>query len=395
MGDGMVRSCCRTGSLQPLVPRRQLAYQSIRVRARGVGGEMFFLGRGPPVPEHRKRRPVPPPAPLPRRCGAELHPPQSCEIRAQRTAPRPHPFDQHHRRGFQSAWRAEVPSGPVVRRIARARRATAARSPARAAGPPRRTVPRAWPDRPAAVRARHRARPRGGTRGCSCPILHGRRRRSAGPVRRTAPGCSAGRRGARGRSCGPAYEPVGSNRRSRQWTRPILVRRHTAIRWPDPAATRNSWRTVVHPQPHSAYDRGFAHEPTDLTQNCADRRARGGNRRRNGVVRRLRSRRDPGRRPARRGCGSRFLVDNHSWSTYTDWRSGCGAGTRAVAGRRPGLVIDKPRGVPTTPIRTPGTPPPGSTRPGPRPGTGPRSRRPRSSRPGTRTPRQAPGSRSS
>ncbi|MER5360296.1 peptidase C39 family protein [Streptomyces sp. NPDC002785] len=32
-------------------------------------------------------------------------------------------------------------------------------------------------------------------------------------------------------------------------------------------------------------------------------------------------------------------VDNHSWHTYTDWRSGSGAGTRAVAGRRPGLVI--------------------------------------------------------
>lgn len=37
-------------------------------------------------------------------------------------------------------------------------------------------------------------------------------------------------------------------------------------------------------------------------------------------------------------------MDNHSWSTYTDWRSGCGDGTRAVAGRRPGLVIGAPRG---------------------------------------------------
>ncbi|MFE7354595.1 peptidase C39 family protein [Streptomyces sp. NPDC057543] len=38
------------------------------------------------------------------------------------------------------------------------------------------------------------------------------------------------------------------------------------------------------------------------------------------------------------------LVDNHSWHTYTDWRSGSGAGTRAVAGRRPGLVIGHAEG---------------------------------------------------
>ncbi|MFJ4858737.1 peptidase C39 family protein [Streptomyces sp. NPDC088730] len=37
-------------------------------------------------------------------------------------------------------------------------------------------------------------------------------------------------------------------------------------------------------------------------------------------------------------------VDNHSWSTYTDWRCGSGAGTRAVAGRRAGLVIGHPLG---------------------------------------------------
>lgn len=39
------------------------------------------------------------------------------------------------------------------------------------------------------------------------------------------------------------------------------------------------------------------------------------------------------------------LVDNRSWHTYTDWRSGCGAGTRAVAGRRHGLVIGHAMGV--------------------------------------------------
>ncbi|MFE2023332.1 peptidase C39 family protein [Streptomyces sp. NPDC059499] len=39
------------------------------------------------------------------------------------------------------------------------------------------------------------------------------------------------------------------------------------------------------------------------------------------------------------------LVDNHFWSTYTDWRFGTSAGTRAVAGRRPGLVISTPAGT--------------------------------------------------
>ncbi|MFC8227825.1 peptidase C39 family protein [Streptomyces sp. NPDC057287] len=38
------------------------------------------------------------------------------------------------------------------------------------------------------------------------------------------------------------------------------------------------------------------------------------------------------------------LVDNRFWTTYTDWRFGSSAGTRAVAGRRPGLVISAPAG---------------------------------------------------
>ncbi|MER7517415.1 peptidase C39 family protein [Streptomyces sp. NPDC126499] len=38
------------------------------------------------------------------------------------------------------------------------------------------------------------------------------------------------------------------------------------------------------------------------------------------------------------------LVDNRFWNTYTDWRCGTAAGTRAVAGHRPGLVIDTPAG---------------------------------------------------
>lgn len=39
------------------------------------------------------------------------------------------------------------------------------------------------------------------------------------------------------------------------------------------------------------------------------------------------------------------LVDNRFWNTYTDWRFGTSAGTRAVAGRRPGLVISTPAGT--------------------------------------------------
>ncbi|MFI8888328.1 MULTISPECIES: peptidase C39 family protein [unclassified Streptomyces] len=37
-------------------------------------------------------------------------------------------------------------------------------------------------------------------------------------------------------------------------------------------------------------------------------------------------------------------VDNHAWHTYTDWRAGSGAGTRVVAGLRPGLVIGHAEG---------------------------------------------------
>ncbi|GGV95511.1 membrane protein [Streptomyces gelaticus] len=37
-------------------------------------------------------------------------------------------------------------------------------------------------------------------------------------------------------------------------------------------------------------------------------------------------------------------MDNSSWHTYTDWRAGSGAGTRVVAGRRPGLVIGHAEG---------------------------------------------------
>ncbi|MFP1628169.1 peptidase C39 family protein [Streptomyces sp. 5K101] len=36
------------------------------------------------------------------------------------------------------------------------------------------------------------------------------------------------------------------------------------------------------------------------------------------------------------------LVDNRFWSTYTDWRCGDRAGTAAVSGRRPGVVISTP-----------------------------------------------------
>ncbi|QDY75819.1 peptidase C39 family protein [Streptomyces qinzhouensis] len=39
------------------------------------------------------------------------------------------------------------------------------------------------------------------------------------------------------------------------------------------------------------------------------------------------------------------LVDNRFWSSYTDWRCGDADGTRAVAGRRPGVVIGRAAGV--------------------------------------------------
>ncbi|MFC8534364.1 peptidase C39 family protein [Streptomyces sp. NPDC057249] len=46
----------------------------------------------------------------------------------------------------------------------------------------------------------------------------------------------------------------------------------------------------------------------------------------------------------RRGRPAPPSVDNHAWTTYTDWRCGDPAGTRAVAGRRAGLVIAHPLG---------------------------------------------------
>ncbi|UYQ61036.1 peptidase C39 family protein [Streptomyces peucetius] len=48
--------------------------------------------------------------------------------------------------------------------------------------------------------------------------------------------------------------------------------------------------------------------------------------------------------PARRRQ-SGTMVDNRFWSTYTDWRCGDRAGTKAVAGRRPGVVIAEPAGT--------------------------------------------------
>jgi hypothetical protein len=39
------------------------------------------------------------------------------------------------------------------------------------------------------------------------------------------------------------------------------------------------------------------------------------------------------------------LVDNRFWSSYTDWRCGDRAGTKAVAGSRPGVVIAQPVGT--------------------------------------------------
>ncbi|AEW97753.1 MULTISPECIES: peptidase C39 family protein [Streptomycetaceae] len=53
-------------------------------------------------------------------------------------------------------------------------------------------------------------------------------------------------------------------------------------------------------------------------------------------------------RPARSAtppdAGAAF-VDHHSWASYPDWRRGTADGTRAVAGRRPGIVIGRPAGT--------------------------------------------------
>ncbi|MDQ1011984.1 hypothetical protein QFZ82_006469 [Streptomyces sp. V4I23] len=46
-----------------------------------------------------------------------------------------------------------------------------------------------------------------------------------------------------------------------------------------------------------------------------------------------------------RNAAAAPLVDNRFWSTYTDWRCGDPAGTAAVSGRRPGVVITTPAGT--------------------------------------------------
>ncbi|MFJ3657477.1 peptidase C39 family protein [Streptomyces nigra] len=56
---------------------------------------------------------------------------------------------------------------------------------------------------------------------------------------------------------------------------------------------------------------------------------------------------DTGRpgRPGRTDRAAARQVDNHAWTSYTDWRDGTAAGTRPVAGARPGLVIGTPAGT--------------------------------------------------
>jgi len=50
----------------------------------------------------------------------------------------------------------------------------------------------------------------------------------------------------------------------------------------------------------------------------------------------------PSHRPTR--AKPARTVDHHAWTSPTDWRSGTSKGTRAVAGARPGLVLDIPAG---------------------------------------------------
>ncbi|MEU9100066.1 peptidase C39 family protein [Streptomyces sp. NPDC048361] len=49
-------------------------------------------------------------------------------------------------------------------------------------------------------------------------------------------------------------------------------------------------------------------------------------------------------RPSRPRQGKQ-LVDNQAWTTHAQWRSGTAHGVRAEAGRRPGIVIDRPAGT--------------------------------------------------
>ncbi|WP_328314000.1 peptidase C39 family protein [Streptomyces sp. NBC_00442] len=49
-------------------------------------------------------------------------------------------------------------------------------------------------------------------------------------------------------------------------------------------------------------------------------------------------------RAPRPGQG-RQLVDNQAWTTHAQWRTGTAHGVRAGAGRRPGIVIDRPAGT--------------------------------------------------
>ncbi|MFD5766666.1 peptidase C39 family protein [Streptomyces sp. NPDC127049] len=54
---------------------------------------------------------------------------------------------------------------------------------------------------------------------------------------------------------------------------------------------------------------------------------------------------EPGGTGEGAGAAAPATVANRFWSTFTDWRSGAAEGTRAVAGSRPGLVLDAPLGV--------------------------------------------------
>ncbi|WP_320777108.1 C39 family peptidase, partial [Streptomyces sp. CRN 30] len=49
--------------------------------------------------------------------------------------------------------------------------------------------------------------------------------------------------------------------------------------------------------------------------------------------------------PGRAPDGPGQTVDNRAWTTHADWQGGTAQGTRAEAGVRPGLVIDRPAGT--------------------------------------------------
>lgn len=205
-----------------------------------------------PGPSRRRPRSQDRPRPTP---SSTARPAEDALSGGRNRRPRPAP-----RARAPASW-ADRSAGPSSRtgHSGRTPRVRAAGAPARAAGPSSRRADRGWRDRPGAVRARHRGPPRAGPRRCSCPSPRARRSRSAAPARRRgqgAQGCRMAGQVVHASSVRAGLRTARGNRRSRQWTRPILMVRHRTNHWQNPAGTRDSWRTDRYRSPTTAHDRG-------------------------------------------------------------------------------------------------------------------------------------------